>query len=110
MARRLKQPVEKVCPKCKTTFTTDRPRQFCNLKCSQSRKWSPEQKQAKSIAKRKAIMADTDEAEEERLRVLKNKRIPPPIVHPDDGLQPDQFVAGDELWTEVEGRDWLEGM
>ena len=107
MARRLKTPVEKTCPKCETIFITDKPRRFCSASCSQSRQWTPEQKQAKSIAKRKAIMADTEAAEEERWRILKNKKIPPPIVHPDDRLGPGQFVEDGELWTEVNnGRDW----
>ena len=104
MARKSKPAVEKICPKCETIFITNKPRQFCSTSCSQSRQWTPEQKQAKSIAKRKAIMADTDEAEEERLRVLKNKKIPPPIIHPGDRLGPNQFVAGHEVWTEV--KDW----
>ena len=111
MARRLKTPVEKTCPKCETIFITDKPRRFCSASCSQSRQWTPEQKQAKSIAKRKAIMADTEAAEEERWRILKNKKIPPPIIHPDDlRLGPGQFVAGGEIWTEVnDGRDWGDG-
>ena len=102
MARNPKPEVEKICPKCKTTFITDKPRQFCSPKCSQSRQWTPEQKQAKSIAKRKAIMADTDAAEDERWRILKNKYVPPPIVHPDDGLQPNQFFEDGVVWTKVE--------
>ena len=110
MARRLKSPVEKTCPKCKTNFITDQTRRFCSPKCSQSRQWTPEQKQAKSIAKRKAIMADTEAAEEERWRILKNKKIPPPIVHPGDRLCPNQYVEGGEVWTVVDdGRDWEYG-
>lgn len=103
MSRTIKEARKKTCPKCKKVFITDKPRRFCSPKCSQSRKWTPEQNHARSIAKRKALMADTDAAEEERERVRKNKRHPPPVVHPDDPrLQPNQFVAGDELWVEVE--------
>ena len=109
MARRLNKPIEKVCPKCNTTFTTDSQRRFCSPKCSQSRKYTEKQKLDKSIAKRRAIMADTDEAEEERLRVLKNKIIPPNIPHPDLVLQPGQFVAEDELWTYVNPEDYEDG-
>ena len=101
MARRLKKPVKKICPKCNTTFTTDSQRRFCSPKCSQSRNYTEKQKHDKSIAKYRAIMADTDEAEEERLRVLKNKIIPPNIPHPDEGLQPGQFSDGEDLWTYV---------
>ena len=101
MGRRCKPPIKKTCPKCGTEHIKRRA-VYCSRSCANSRKYTEKQKLDKSIAKREAIMADTDEAEEERLRILRNKRIPPTIPHPDEGLQQGQFVDGDELWTHVD--------
>lgn len=108
MARKRKDPVVKTCPKCGKEHNKERA-VYCSQECANSRKWTDKQKLDKSIAKRKAIMADTDEAEEERLRVLSNKKVPPPIVHPDDGLQPNQFSDGEDLWNVVDPSEWGDG-
>ena len=107
MGRKAK-PVEiKTCPKCGAEHTKPRSK-YCSAKCGNSRIWTPLQKLAKSIAKRKAIMADTDKAEEERNRILKNKKIPPTIPSPyARRLEMHEESDGEVLWNNpYPGFDW----
>ena len=109
MGRRLKEPVIRECERCGEKFMTDSStRRFCSTKCSFFRMMTPERKRQNSIARTKFLLGDTDEAEEARLRIRKNLKVPPDIPHPDKRvLEKNEFVAGDELW-EIDGRgiDW----
>lgn len=50
MARRLKSPVKKICPKCGTEFETDMRRKYCSCKCANTRQWTEEQKHQKMMS------------------------------------------------------------
>ena len=102
MGRPCKPPVEKTCPKCGIKFETKSRREYCSNKCAKARDWTDEKKreQSKKIRKWK----QTNAGEDNSYQIRKDKWNPPPVVHPDDPhLERNQFVAGEELWTVVEG-------
>ena len=109
MGRRLKEPVEKECLKCGSKFTTiQSTKKYCSTKCSFSRLWTTKQRREKSISQRKFMTGDSDQAEEARLRVLKNKKLPPIIPSPyERRLEEHEFSDGEVLWKDdTPGFDW----
>ena len=97
---------EKVCPKCGKTFTTDKRNRFCSNKCAKSREKTAEQRRRQS--KKIREWKQTDLGEDNSFNILKNKKIPPNIPHPNDpGLRGNQFSDGEVLWNADEsGTDW----
>ena len=107
--RKKAQPTEKekVCPKCQNIFITTGRNRFCSNKCAKTRERTVKQRREHS-RKIRIWKHNTDEGEDNSFNILKNKKIPPTIPHPDQPvLERNQFVAGDELWNVDEsGTDW----
>lgn len=96
MAKKPKPPVEKECPKCGIKHTRERSK-YCSTKCGNSRVWTDEKKREQSLKIRR--WKQTDEGEDNSFNILKNKKIPPTIPHPEKRLGPGQFSDGEDLWT-----------
>ena len=95
---------EKVCPKCGKTFTTDKRNRFCSNKCAKTRIWTEARKALQSLKTRR--WKQTDEGEENTHHIRKDAEVALPVVSPSQPhLNRNQFVAGDELWTVVDGSD-----
>ena len=97
-------PVEvKTCEKCGKEHTRPKSK-YCSNQCGLTARWTEARKKVQSVAMKK--YKQTDEGEENTHHIRKDAKVPLPVVHPDQPhLNRNQFVAGDELWTVVDGSD-----
>jgi hypothetical protein len=94
---------EKICPKCGVKH--NKRGEFCSRTCGNQKKHTESAKRKISKGKSAWLLSGTDEAEAEKHNFIskginKTPEPVPPVVHKSIGEN--QFIAGGDLWTEVD--------